>query len=97
MIMPFGKYKGKEVRDIPVDYLRWAHEKCDLYGRIKDEIEALVAFRPAAMDAHHFGIDLDKARSIYRELSFQYHPDRGGSTSAMQALNTFYNALKEVS
>ena len=30
MKMPFGKYKGEEVCDIPLDYLKWAEENLQL-------------------------------------------------------------------
>lgn len=29
MIMPFGKYKGKTIEDIPSGYLRWLALNCD--------------------------------------------------------------------
>jgi len=38
MRMPFGKYEGHEIDDIPLDYLDWLAENCDLYGRLRDEV-----------------------------------------------------------
>src|SRR5262245_6045280 len=38
MFMPFGKYKGYDLRDIPLDYLDWLLNK-DLYGRLHEEVE----------------------------------------------------------
>jgi len=29
MIMPFGKYKGKDLEDIPSSYLKWLAENCE--------------------------------------------------------------------
>lgn len=29
MKMPFGKYKGMRIEDIPSDYLRWLASSCD--------------------------------------------------------------------
>ena len=36
----------------------------------------------------------DDLKMIYRKLSFLYHPDRGGETQKMQAINEEYNLLK---
>jgi hypothetical protein len=95
MLMPFGKYKGREVSHVPVDYLRWMWEKVDLYGQLKDAVEAAVAFRSSVRDERRLPLDMDRAKSIYRSIAFKWHPDRGGSTEAMQAVNEFYSALKE--
>jgi len=38
--MPFGKHKGKNLDDVPADYLLWLHEKSDnLNGDLKDYID----------------------------------------------------------
>jgi curved DNA-binding protein CbpA len=37
--------------------------------------------------------DEGKIRRVYRELALIYHPDRGGSNEAMQAINEFYERL----
>ena len=33
---------------------------------------------------------LDEIKSLYKKLAFQYHPDKGGDTVTMQAINTEY-------
>ncbi|ULT38718.1 hypothetical protein KRR40_26965 [Niabella defluvii] len=33
---------------------------------------------------------LDEVKALYRKLAFEYHPDRGGDTAIMQAINTEY-------
>ncbi|MCB2195667.1 MAG: hypothetical protein KQH79_07390 [Bacteroidetes bacterium] len=33
-------------------------------------------------------------KSMYRRLSFLYHPDKGGQVEKMQAINAEYNMLK---
>lgn len=33
---------------------------------------------------------LDEIKAVYRKLAFEFHPDTGGSTAMMQALNTEY-------
>ena len=37
--MPFGKYKGKRLNKLPVDYLVWCRDKCD---NLTDELRAAV-------------------------------------------------------
>ena len=38
---------------------------------------------------------LDQLRSMYRKLAFEHHPDRGGSTADMQAINNEYEILSK--
>jgi exodeoxyribonuclease X len=40
--MPFGKYKGQLLNEIPTSSLRWYLENCDLQPSLKEAIEALV-------------------------------------------------------
>lgn len=39
MIMPFGKYVGQKLDDIPSDYLQWALETCTLNAALATEME----------------------------------------------------------
>jgi uncharacterized protein (DUF3820 family) len=43
--MPFGKYKNRELEDIPTDYLRWLRDKVSLRDELADAIDAELAFR----------------------------------------------------
>jgi hypothetical protein len=54
--------------------------------RIELEGRGLLPERTGYLDSNHI-------RSIYRELSFQFHPDRGGNVEAMKAINLFYERL----
>lgn len=40
--MPTGKYKGKPVRDIPVEYLRWAEVNLRLPYRVLNSIHKIL-------------------------------------------------------
>jgi len=37
--MPFGKYKGDQIEDIPSPYLQWALENLDLDEALIEEME----------------------------------------------------------
>jgi hypothetical protein len=43
MRMPFGKYRGCEVSDLPESYLRWLWENCDLreplHSAVRDTLD----------------------------------------------------------
>ena len=38
MLMPFGKYQGYELEEIPKSYLQWISEHLDLYGELREAI-----------------------------------------------------------
>lgn len=38
MKMPFGKYKGEEICDLPEDYLMWLVSNVDMRQQLKDEV-----------------------------------------------------------
>jgi uncharacterized protein (DUF3820 family) len=45
MEMPFGKHKGEKLEDVPVDYIEWALENCDLRPALQAEMEAQLALK----------------------------------------------------
>jgi hypothetical protein len=92
--MPFGKYKGCEVADLPKPYLEWLYQNVELRGRLEAEI-ARALWGPSYHDDTPAIIEPGKVKLIYRELALKWHPDRGGSTQAMAALNEFYEMLQE--
>ena len=38
MEMPFGKFKGQEISEIPKGYLRWLENNTALRGAVADEV-----------------------------------------------------------
>ena len=38
MRMPFGKYRGMLVEDMPIDYLEWLWENVKMHGRLHDAV-----------------------------------------------------------
>ena len=38
-IMPFGKYKGEKMANVPSEYLIWLYENSKVYGGVKEYIK----------------------------------------------------------
>lgn len=38
-IMPFGKYKGEKLANVPASYLLWLHKENKCFGELKKYIE----------------------------------------------------------
>lgn len=91
MQMPFGKYRGWPVEEIETQYLIWLSTHCELRGPLKIAVSTVLAYRP---ETHPVPAE-SEIKKIYRQLSFKYHPDRGGNTVAQQAINEFYSCLME--
>lgn len=86
MIMPFGKYKGEDLEDIPVDYLSWILNNMEIYEPLLTDITNIIE--------GHKSIKYSEIKKIYWELAKKYHPDRdGGSTIEMQVINEFYELI----
>lgn len=92
MILKFGKHKGKHIKDVPADYLDWMLLNVDSltdFGRRSIEAELENRLHPAR--------DVSKEiQQVFRAMSKKYHPDAGGTNSQMQAINDFYQQLKQV-
>ena len=97
--MPFGKYKDWVLGDVPEDYLAWVLETLVLRPYLRRAIQTelnrreyndwLIQTQTAqTQPARAVKPDL---RPLVREwfglVSRRYHPDRGGTTAQMQALN----------
>jgi hypothetical protein len=90
MKMPFGKFKGCPVHSLPEDYLSWLWENIELREPLRSAVaDALEGQEP------HFLPEPSTVKGIYRRLAMKWHPDHGGSTEAMQAINEFYELLAE--
>jgi len=100
--MPWGKYRGRRVEDTPSSYLVWVLEECDnVYPDLRQAIEDALADRFAKPCSFCEGkssgaLSAGLINSWYRKLSLSHHPDRGGSTERMQAINAAHELLKEM-
>jgi len=105
--MPFGKYQGYDLADIPTSYLRWLVEHVDLYGELADEVEAELAARACAQRqvsaAGGLAIqvapeDVPLVREIiergYKAAVRVHHPDAGGNAEIMKRLNILADSLR---
>jgi hypothetical protein len=105
----FGKYRGRLVEDVPTGYLQWCLAECSgLSPWLRAEIGAVLrrrhagpgqGDRRAADAAPGPGPPANWSAVMarwYREMSMKYHPDRGGSTQEMQAINHAYDRLRQL-
>lgn len=101
--MRFGKYKGWPLEDIPTGYLHWLLTGCDnLDGWLRRAVQRELGYRREDLGAAgppKAGLPAslpELIRSWHRELVLIYHPDRGGDTRVMQALNDAFDRLKRL-
>jgi hypothetical protein len=107
--MPFGKHRDKPLDEVPTSYLRWVLRECvniELWLRMA--VVAELALRcgeeppprsgPGA-GAGRYPPPIDVRAVVvnwYRQMSLRWHPDRGGSDEAMQAVNYGFELLKKL-
>lgn len=84
--MPFGRFAGVELCDLPDDYLEWLGSLGDLRDPLRSAVAAEIARRYGPADTMLSMAD-DIVRTGYRTLAQRYHPDHGGDTVTMQVLN----------
>ncbi len=98
MRMKWGKYKGFYLYELPEDYLWWLYGQDLSDPSLSKEIEGLARnlwpqkFVQTEVSVVR-GITKEAVGRIYRKLANKWHPDAGGSTTAMQALNDFKSEL----
>lgn len=105
MRMPFGKHRGKDLADIPDDYLVWVLDNCETISpTLRRAIEARLDIEaeyihpppppprfPLARAREDILAAVDRCR---RRLAGVAHPDRGGDVRVMQAANDAMDELR---
>jgi hypothetical protein len=105
-VMDFGKHCGRRVSEVPTSYLRWViREATEISPWLRRCIQDEVARRdggrhdtpqpPPRQSGAMVNIG-EVVRQWWREMALRYHPDRGGSTEVMQALNNAHQRLREL-
>lgn len=96
MKIPFGKFKGEDVSYLPDEYLWWLFGqnflKPPLNEVVRDETMQRWPEKFESLPDKQSGTrpDMKQAvQSVFRELANTFHPDHGGNTEAMKALNLF--------
>jgi hypothetical protein len=82
---------------VPDNYLLWLAENVELREPLLSGVGAEFKGRGLTFDqvpTTSGTLDTGKVKTIYRELSLMFHPDRiGGDGEAQRALNLFYERL----
>lgn len=85
--MPFGKFKGVRITEIPTNYLCYAVEEFELPIELQNQIKFEISIR---LDLVPISNNVEQDfKNAYRKLSVKYHPDKGGSGIEMKVLNEF--------
>jgi hypothetical protein len=99
--MPFGKYKGRRLCEIDIDYLEWLATLPDLRDPLRSALEDILGqragrhSRPRALPQPEVVAEIVNAG--YRALANKYHPDRpGGDPEKMVQLNNAIEWLRAV-
>ena len=103
MKMPFGKFAGIDLGDLPDGYLGWLHGR-DLYEPLRSAVNAEFQERAAAPPEDESPQLYDDVQALaaemisvgYRALAARHHPDHGGNTYAMQLVNLARDYLRQV-
>ena len=91
--MPFGKFKGMYIHDMPSDYLTWLSKLDYIREPLLSAIENELHARTEPVNG---GKTLDPDVRVmveelvsagYRKLAQVHHPDHGGETRTMQLVN----------
>jgi hypothetical protein len=103
MKMPFGKFRGWQVQDLPESYLEWLLESVDLREPLLSVVrEALDLEEEDDTPATRSSVPAEvrqAAKEIvstgYRLLALKRHPDRGGGHTEMVLLNRAKELLEK--
>jgi hypothetical protein len=109
MLMPFGRYKGRPLTEVPASYLWFAYREADLRPElshaIADRLRNLLPPCACRMDHSVYRRELEAGyrqrvrkalRTVYYDLYPRCQPDRGGSIQAMTATRELYERFEDV-
>lgn len=98
MRMPFGKYRGRELEEIPESYLLWVLDNAEHASEtLREEIKCRLDI---GVQKPTPGVALDAVTAVvaawHRKVIFRWHPDRGGDTRVAQAINDACDQLRNM-
>jgi hypothetical protein len=92
--MPFGKYQGIELDEIPDDYIVWCLDKLTRLGPgLRRAMEARLEPTDISSDGIMPRVH-DAIAATYRRMSRRFHPDHGGTNDQHIVVNEFFEALR---
>ena len=98
MQIPFGKYRGTPVTELPFDYLQWL-TSIELLEPLRTEVQKEYGKRLCDQSQYEGLIDLEVIDEIIsagvRSLARTHHPDAGGDHDKMVAINNAADWLRE--
>lgn len=95
--MPFGKHKGKELQDIPKEYLHWLLDNVDLFDKLREDIQKELRTRASGEPTQNIKLTFGEITTVYKKMAKTWHPDvSGNGPKPMQAVNDFYSLIKEI-
>ncbi len=109
--MPFGKYKGQLIDDLPLDYIEWCLDNLDLRPELEDAFERRLegkssyssppppppnsGFLPK-LDSKDIPLLIELMEAGRRSMAKSHHPDHGGDTATMQRINRIVDQVKSL-
>ena len=98
MYMPFGKYQGRAICDLPHEYVRWL-DSIDLREPLRTQISEELAARRSWQEYRRARATLKRKLDLsgwYSKLVERFHPDNGGSPEAMEAVDAAKELLERI-
>ena len=100
--MPFGKYKGQPIADLPLDYIEWCLDNLELRPALASAFEARIAERhrpelqfPLRVDGKDIPLLRELLKAGRRTVAKVYHPDHGGDLQTMQRVNHIIDVIQQ--
>ena len=101
MQLTFGKYQGRDIEDVPEDYLLWLYRRNRLLQKAIEEeldIEPERSKPEPPKDNVNVppGMLNDLIEAGFKSLAVKMHPDHNGDVRKMQELNAVRDKLRKM-